>query len=238
MDALALREVGHMFSCCEPCVRNRRCKQVILIISFVLMTFDMVTDWLNWIQWSGVGGYDQYYFVSIFERLFLCVAAVGTGLWIIQIFVIIKKWINIYHGHPQRIPSTCHRNFHEFLPKPDFNYSLFESQPKIVNDDKTLSELKIKNDKPGARNDNKLPSELEVRNASDPDTTVDDKSSSELDTRNNDKLTSEQMVRNDDKSIFQQEVKNDDYPPCQQEIRNNDTPTSEQEVRNHNKPRF
>ena len=106
LDFLTLHEFGHMFSCCEPCVRNRRWKQMILIISFVLMTFDVVTDWLNWIEWKEVGGYDQYYFASIFQKIFLCVAAVGTGLWIVELFVIVKKWNNTYNKFPGRKGSV------------------------------------------------------------------------------------------------------------------------------------
>ena len=119
MDALALHEVGHIFSCCEPCVKNKRYKQIILIISFVLMTFDMVTDWINYLEWSKVGGYDQYYFVSIFQKAFLCVAAVGTGLWIIEVFVIAKKFINIYRESLERNKSVDRMQFHECLPKPE-----------------------------------------------------------------------------------------------------------------------
>ena len=128
MDGLDLHEVGQVFSCCEPCVRNKRCKQIILVLTFVLMTFDTVTDWINWVQWSRVGGYDMYYFASIFERVFLCVAAVGTELWIIEVFVTIKKWINIYQENHQRSPPKYERKFHEFLPNPVVNYSLSKQE--------------------------------------------------------------------------------------------------------------
>ena len=261
MDALALHEIVRMFSCCELCVQNRRWKQFVLVVTFVLMTFDMVTDWINWTQWSGVGGYDQYYFASIFEKLFLCVAAVGSGLWIIEVFVIIKKWNRIYHGHHQRIPSKYHRNFQEFLPKPDINYSVFECIPKINDDDKSPSEPKVRNDEkppsqpevrndnkipsdsnvrnddklssePDARNNTKLPSELEVSNASEPDSRDDDKPLSEPDPRNNDKPTSELIDRSDNKPASEPQIKNDDNPPCQQKVRNDDQQKSELEVRN------
>ena len=83
MDGLDLHKVGHIFSCCEPCVKNKRCKQIMLVVTFLLITFDTVTDWINWIEWIGLGGYDQYYFVSIFQKFFLTVAAVGKdfGYW-------------------------------------------------------------------------------------------------------------------------------------------------------------
>ena len=68
MDALPpLHEVGQVFSCCELCVENKRCHLIIPVVTFVLMTFDMITDWINWIEWYGIGGYDQYFFASMFE---------------------------------------------------------------------------------------------------------------------------------------------------------------------------
>ena len=72
MEALPpLHEVGQVFSCCELCVENKRCHLIILVVTFVLMTFDMITDWINWIEWYGIGGYDQYFFASMFETVFL-----------------------------------------------------------------------------------------------------------------------------------------------------------------------
>ena len=116
LEALTLHEVGHIFSCCESCVKNKRCKQIILVVTFVLMTFDVVTDWLNWLEWREVGGYDQYYFVSIFQKFFLTVAAVGTGLWILELFVLIKSFINFSHEEDGLIVQ---RRFHECLPEPE-----------------------------------------------------------------------------------------------------------------------
>ena len=59
MEALsAAHDFGGVFSCCKPCTKNKRCKQIILVITFSLMTFDLITDWINWKQWSEVGGYN------------------------------------------------------------------------------------------------------------------------------------------------------------------------------------
>ena len=124
-----MHEVGHMFSCCKPCVRNKRCKQIILLISFLLITVDVVTDWISWAEWSKVGGYDQYYFVSIFQKAFLCVAAVGTGLWIIEVFIITKMFINICREYPERNRSLDQMDFHKCLPKPgDFLDNVLSKQ--------------------------------------------------------------------------------------------------------------
>ena len=120
MDGLPpLHEVGQVFSCCELCVENKRCHLIILVVTFVLMTFDMITDWINWIEWYGIGGYDQYFFASMFETVFLCVAAVGTGLWIMEVCLIVKKLINIRRESLGRKTSTDHRNFNNYLPKPE-----------------------------------------------------------------------------------------------------------------------
>ena len=68
------------FSQCRICNKKEQLKIVVLIISFILGTVDMVTDWTNYIQWSSVGGYDQHYFVYIFQITFLCAAVAGTIL--------------------------------------------------------------------------------------------------------------------------------------------------------------
>ena len=115
------------------------------------MTFDVVTDWLNWLEWSSVGGYDQYYFVSIFQKFFLTVAAVGTGLWILDFFVLIKKFISFSHEENKLINR---RRFHECLPKPEIPDDLDcppDPEVKIYNkqefgkDAGHVSELKIGN---------------------------------------------------------------------------------------------
>ena len=62
----------------------------------MLMTFDLVTDWINWKQWSEVGGYYGHHLMFIFKTTFLCVASVGTILWIIETITIVIKlfWIH------------------------------------------------------------------------------------------------------------------------------------------------
>ena len=66
-----------------------------MAITFILMTFDLVTDWINWKQWSEAGGYDLYHFVFIFTTAFLCVALVGTILWITETIAISVKLLGI-----------------------------------------------------------------------------------------------------------------------------------------------
>ena len=41
----AVSTVENTFTWCEPCIKN------VLIITFILVTFDLVTDWINWQQW-------------------------------------------------------------------------------------------------------------------------------------------------------------------------------------------
>ena len=75
----------------ELCTKQELLKIRVLIISFILGTVDMVTDWINYIQWSSVGGYDQHYFVFILTTTFLCASLVGTVLWIFEVFLTIKR---------------------------------------------------------------------------------------------------------------------------------------------------
>ena len=64
-----------VFSQCGICTKKELFKIGFLVISFILGTADMVTDWK---QWSLVGGYDQHYFIFIFQSTFPCAAAAGT----------------------------------------------------------------------------------------------------------------------------------------------------------------
>ena len=89
-------DLSHMCTCSEPCVTNTRYLQVILIVTFILSTFDLITNWINWKQWSDVGGYDQHRIVYIFTTAFLCVALFGTVLWIIETICIVVKLFCIH----------------------------------------------------------------------------------------------------------------------------------------------
>ena len=87
MDVLSTaHDSGHVFSCCEGRMKNKRCKRVILMITFILMTFDLVTDWINWKQWSDVGGYNWHHLVFIFRSTFLFVASTGTIMIVVKLF--------------------------------------------------------------------------------------------------------------------------------------------------------
>ena len=155
MDALPpLHEVGNVFSCCELCTANKRCHLIILAITFLLMTFDMVTDWINWAEWYGVGGYDQYFFANMFEKIFLGVAMAGTVLWIIEVFIIAKKWIKLIHKHPESNTTKEEGGFDEFLPKPEIPETPLEPEllhcndSSVQNDSKLMSKLEVEKSPP------------------------------------------------------------------------------------------
>ena len=80
-----------VFECFELCTKQELLKLGFLIISFILGTVDMVTDWINWKRWSSFGGYSQYYFIYIFQTAFLCAAVVGSILWTAEVFLMIKR---------------------------------------------------------------------------------------------------------------------------------------------------
>ena len=79
------------FSQCGMCTKKEQLKIGVLIISFILGTVDMVTDWINYIQWSSVGGYDQYHFAFIFQTTFLCAAVAGSILWAIEVLLMMNR---------------------------------------------------------------------------------------------------------------------------------------------------
>ena len=97
MDVLSTaHDFDNVFSCCEARTKNKRCKQVILVITFILLTFDLVTDWINWKQWSEVGPYSWHQFVFIYRTTFLCVAVVGTVLNTTEAITIVVKLFRIH----------------------------------------------------------------------------------------------------------------------------------------------
>ena len=83
---------------CGIGTKKEQLKIGVLLISFILGTVDMVTDWINWNQWRSIGGYDQYHFIFIFQTVFLCSAAAGTFLWIIEVFLIIYRSYGFFQG--------------------------------------------------------------------------------------------------------------------------------------------
>ena len=60
------------------------------------MTFDLVTDWINWKQWSEVGGYNWHHLIFIFRTTFLCVVVVGTVTYMTEAFTIVVKLFRIH----------------------------------------------------------------------------------------------------------------------------------------------
>ena len=100
-----LESFDSVFERFELCTKHKLLKIGVIIISFILGTVDMVTDWINYIQWSSIGGYDQYYFVDIFQTAFLCAGVAGTILWTVEVFLMIKR-SREFIRRCQKKPST------------------------------------------------------------------------------------------------------------------------------------
>ena len=81
---------------CGICTKKKQLKIGVLIVSFILGTVDMVTDWINWNQWTSVGGYDQFHFIFIFQIAFLCATAAGTFLWTIEVILMIHRSCGLF----------------------------------------------------------------------------------------------------------------------------------------------
>ena len=208
MDALPpLQEVGNVFSCCELCTENRRCHLIILAITLVLMTFDMITDWINWIEWYGVGGYDQYFFASMFETIFLCVAVVSTTLWIMEVIVIIKKWINIYRKDPERKTTAYDQNIFErnkYILEPEVkNYPEDEEEGRSKHSSYELEQESTKYTQPEIRKH----IQIDVGNCNAPKVKI--KNGSSFGQTTNDKeFPPEPKVTNNKESLSEPEVTN------------------------------
>ena len=88
-----LDSCASILSQCELCSKTELFKIGVLIVSFILGTFDIVTDWMNWKQSNPVRGNDLHYFLNIFQIAFLCTAIVGTFLWTMEVvFMIQRSW--------------------------------------------------------------------------------------------------------------------------------------------------
>ena len=72
------------------------------------MTFDLVTDWINWKQWSEVGGYTGHHFIFMFRTTFLCVAVVGTVIYITETFTIVVKIFRIHKMETSDVENPSH----------------------------------------------------------------------------------------------------------------------------------
>ena len=109
-----LDSCANIFSQCELCTKTE------LIVSFILGTFDIVTDWMNWKQWNSVGGFDLHYFLNIFQIAFLCTAIVGTFLWTIEVvFMIQRSWHFILRYH--RRANTKNMNNLRNIQESEYN---------------------------------------------------------------------------------------------------------------------
>ena len=88
-----LDSCASILSQCELCSQMELLKIGVFIVIFILGTFDIVTNWMNWKQWNSVEGFDLHYFLNIFQIAFLCTAIVGTFLWAIEVvFMIQRSW--------------------------------------------------------------------------------------------------------------------------------------------------
>ena len=115
-------------------------------------------------------------------------AAVGTGLWIMEVCLIVKKLINIRRESLGRKTSTDHRNFYEYLPKPEVR----------------------KYHKSEVRTGLNLKAELDPRNYSEPEIRSDKEHMMEPDVKNypedEHEESSRTNIRNYNKSLSQQET--------------------------------
>ena len=115
--------------------KDIRCRKVIRI-SALLMTFDMVTDWMNWKQWAELGGYSNYYFIEMYQKPFLFVAIVGTVLWIIEGTLMMTKAVKFYSSKTtekqisqlpaKRDPNECDNTLKKLYRKAGSSCSYFD----------------------------------------------------------------------------------------------------------------
>ena len=142
MEAVSTaQDLSNTFTCCEPCIKNARCRKAFLIITFILVTFDLVTDWINWKQWSQVGGYSFHHLVYIFTTAFLCVASVGTVLWTIETFIIVMKFYLI-HKSTKNPPDEREKYVETLTTDSEQETTMQETEisPQILRVDKNKQE--------------------------------------------------------------------------------------------------
>ena len=152
MDVLSTaHDFSNFFSCCETRTKNKRCRQVILVLTFILMTFDLATDWINWKQWSEVGGYNWHHLIFIFRTTFLCVVIVGTVIYTTETFTIVVKLFRIHtletsdDENPSDERKVIPHQMRQFCNKQEMNIDemekSFDRKQKLDEGDKSSSQI-------------------------------------------------------------------------------------------------
>ena len=163
-------------------------------------------------------------------------AALGIGLWIIELFVIIKKWINIYRKPLGRNASMDEKEFAS------------ASEPQVINSDKHTPKEHVRSCdesplelEPELGNCNDQLVELKVMNQnespSEPNIIIHKKTPSEPKVMNYNESPSEPEIINYKESPSEPEIINYKESPSESEIKNyNESPSeseSEQKVINY-----
>ena len=63
----------------------------------------MAADFINYQQWSFVGGYDQYHIVYIFRTVFFCSVVMGAILWFIEGYLMLQRSWEFFQRHLNQI---------------------------------------------------------------------------------------------------------------------------------------
>ena len=101
------------------------------------MTFDLVTDWINWKQWLEVGGYSFHYLVFVFKTTFLCVAVVGTVIFTTETIVIVLKLFRIHRMETSDIENPSD----ERRVSPQEIRGFYEQETKVNEAEKAVKKI-------------------------------------------------------------------------------------------------
>ena len=163
-------DFGNVISCCETHTENKRCKQVILVITFILMTLDLVTVWINWKQWSKVGGYSFHHLIFISRTMLLCAAVVGTVLFTTETLTIVVKLFRIHTVKTSDIENPLDerqaspQEINGFCEQQESNVDETEQVKKFDETEKSIKEIGEEQEQKVNEGDKSPPEKLKDEN--------------------------------------------------------------------------
>ena len=134
------------------------------------MTFDLVTDWINWKQWSEVGGYSFHHLIFISRTMLLCAAVVGTVLFTTETLTIVVKLLRIHTVKTSDIENPLDerqaspQEINGFCEQQESNVNETEQVKKFDETEKSIKEISEEQEEKVNEGDKSPPEKLKDEN--------------------------------------------------------------------------
>ncbi len=88
-------------NCAECCLKESKGKLVVAVITFVLQTIDVITDWVNWKNWHLVVNREAHHSLGRYVAVFRVVAICSSVLWGLELIIFVAKVCTFLHPQTQ-----------------------------------------------------------------------------------------------------------------------------------------